>query len=117
MMSISPQKPLLVHHRALQAMHRSNMKTPLIDKLVHYLFERKEEWVPKGQIDMLTWRDDKGKRYMSDTVARKLREAESLKRIAVKEDKNSVVYRWLPFERRTSYIPTSEREGKTLFRV
>lgn len=93
------------------------MKTPLINKLVHYLFENKEKWTPKGEILLLTWKDDNGKRYMADTVSRKLREAESLKRIAVKDDNNSVVYKWLSFERRATYIPTSERENPSvLFR-
>lgn len=89
--------------------------TSLQDKLVHYLFERKD-WIPKGEILLLTWKDDKGKRYMADTVSRKLREAESEKRIAVKPDGVSVVYKWLPYERRSRYIPTSVRKNDTMFR-
>lgn len=88
------------------------MKTPLVDKLVHYLMENYPVWKPKGEILLLTWKDDNGKRYMADTVSRKLREAEESKRIAVKSDgKKSLVYKWLPLDLRNNYIPTSERKN------
>ena len=90
--------------------------TPLIDKLVKYLHDNKELWIPKGELLLKEWRDDKGVRYMADTVSRKLREAEELKRIAVKyEGRKKTFYRWLPYERRDSYIPTGERKTEALF--
>lgn len=59
---------------------------------------------------------------MSETVGRTLRTLETSSVIAVKDDDNgkSVVYKWLPKERRASYIPWSERpDGKKhiLFKV
>lgn len=95
------------------------MKT-LADQLVRFLKEP-HEWVHKGALLRMEWRNAKnGTLYMSETVGRTLRSLEESKIIAVKDDDNgkSVVYKWLPPERRATYIPFSERNGsKQLFRA
>jgi len=91
------------------------MKTALIDKLVKHLSLQYPSWVAKGELTAIQWKDDKGKTFLPETVGRKLREAESLKRIAVKEKGVSVQYKWIPHELRAKYIPTSERKGEALF--
>lgn len=92
------------------------MKTPLIAKLVKHLSVQYPSWVAKGEITAMQWKDDGGKTFLPETVGRKLREAEGLKRIAVKEKGVSVQYKWIPHEIRSKYIPTSERTGDKLFR-
>lgn len=91
----------------------------LQDQIVAWLAqeENKGQWFPKGQLtdDMIWQYVEKGetKTAMSDTVSRKLRLCEEEKRIAVKPYGESVQYRFLPPDKRSSYIPTSERpEGK-----
>lgn len=93
------------------------MKTPLIDKIVKHLSLQYPSWVAKGELTATQWKDDSGKTFLPETVGRKLREAESLRRIAVKDKGVSVQYKWLPYERRKDYIPTSERLDDKLFRV
>lgn len=84
------------------------------------------EWHSKGMLtaDMVWKRDggkDYGKRYLPDTVSRALRSLEESSRIAVKSDgSKSVLYKWLPPERRAGYIPISQRPNGAehiLFRV
>lgn len=93
--------------------------TSLVDKLVHHLFLNKENtnkgWVPKYALLGLNWRYDDGRTYLPSTVDRKLREAEENRRIAVKYEGKNTLYKWLPYERRKDYIPTSEREAEELF--
>jgi hypothetical protein len=89
--------------------------TPLIDKLVKDLSLTYPSWVAKGEITARQWKDDNGRTFLPETVGRKLREAEENRRIAVKKTGKSVSYKWLPFELRAKYIPTSEREGDKLF--
>lgn len=87
-------------------------KARLIDKLVKFLLDQYPSWVSKGQITSIQWKDDNGKTFLPETVGRKLREAETLKRIAVKRRGPSVQYKWIPFEMRDRYIPTSERSNQ-----
>jgi hypothetical protein len=91
------------------------MQRPLIDKLVHYLFENKERWVGKHELLGKDWKYDDGRKYLASTADRKLREAEENKRIAVKYVDKNTLYKWLPHERRASYIPTSIRKDDRLF--
>lgn len=91
------------------------MKESLINQLVKHLFDHKDEWHAKGNLLLREWRDKRGTRYMADTVSRKLREAEENSLIAVKYDGRTTLYKWLPHERRASYIPTSERTDDRLF--
>jgi hypothetical protein len=99
------------------------MKLALKDILVRYMASH-NEWKSKGHVtDTLSWGYiEKGvlKHYLSETVGRKLREAESESRLAVKQDGDSVQYKFLPPDRRKSYIPWSSRsEGKKniLFKI
>jgi hypothetical protein len=88
------------------------MKESLINYLEIYLEQHKSEWFPSAQLtDERKWFRKNGKRYTSQTVGRKLRLAEEQKRIAVKNDPSSVsiLYKYLPLDRRDSYIPTSAR--------
>lgn len=75
--------------------------------------ENKGTWFPKGQLtDDMKWQYvEKGetKTAMGDTASRKLRLCEEEKRIAVKPLGDSIQYRFLPPDKRESYIPTSER--------
>lgn len=98
----------------------------LQDQLVNWLAkeENAPTWFPKAVLtDTMKWQYEEGhkiKTAMADTVSRKLRLAEEAKRIAVKPDGKSVQYRFLPLDKRSMYIPTSERlEGRqdTIFRV
>lgn len=91
------------------------MKTPLIDKLVKHLSLQYPAWIAKGELTAIQWKDDNGKTFLPETVGRKLREAESLCRIAVKDKGVSVQYKWIPHELRDKYIPTSERKTEALF--
>lgn len=89
--------------------------TSLPDILEHYL-KSKGEWIPKGELLMCEFYSDKGTRYMSDSISRKLRLLEESSRIAVKSDgRKSVLYKWLPHDKRARYIPTSRRTGTELF--
>jgi hypothetical protein len=91
--------------------------TPLIDKLVKDLSLTYPSWVAKGEITARQWKDDKGHTFLPETVGRKLREAESLKRIAVKKTGKSVSYKWIPHDLRSKYVPVSDRLDDKLFRV
>lgn len=73
-------------------------------------------WVAKGELTAIVWRNDDGTTFLPETVGRKCREAEELKRIAVKKVGKSVAYKWIPHEMRDRYIPTSMRNGDILFR-
>lgn len=83
----------------------------LIKQLEDYLREN-WDWHHKGDLLAMTWVNKKTKvPYMSETVGRALRDLESRKIIARKDDKNgkSCVYKWLNPERRPNYIPWIER--------
>lgn len=90
-------------------------KASLKDKLVKHLSMQYPSWVAKGELTSIQWKDDNGKTFLPETVGRKLREAESDRRIAVKEKGVSVQYKWIPHEMRARYIPTSQRLGDKLF--
>lgn len=97
------------------------MKTSLKERVIKWLAIR-SDWIPKGEILSLDWKYEDGRTYMSDTVSRKLRESEEEGRIAVKTDpaSNSVLYKFLPVDRRANYIPYSSRPDdrkNVLFRV
>lgn len=71
-------------------------------------------WHAKGHLTAdKVWRHDVGKhygkRYLPETVGRTLRSLEEQSVIAVKADGISVAYKWLPFEKRASYIPITQR--------
>lgn len=96
-------------------------KSSLKEDLIRYLANN-PTWHKKGQLILIEWKYEDGRTYMSDTVSRKLREAEEESRIAVKPDPNStsVVYKFLPIERRSTYLPFSSRpkgQEHILFRV
>jgi hypothetical protein len=82
-------------------------------QLKEYLFERRADWVPKGDITAVQFHHKKGKsrgaRYLPETVGRALRSLEEDHIIAVKPCGISVQYKYLPLERRAGYIPTSAR--------
>lgn len=98
-------------------------KTSLKENLIRYLASH-NEWRSKGYItDTLKWKyEEKGisKTYLAETCGRKLREAESESRIAVRSQNQSVEYKFMPPERRNSYIPWNSRPDNaksTLFKV
>jgi hypothetical protein len=90
------------------------MRVSLEDKLVRWLMEQ-TNWVAKGHITRTPWRDVRGVEYLPETVGRALRSAEEGKRIAVKYEGKNTMYKWLPYDKRATYIPTSERTGDALF--
>ena len=76
------------------------------------------EWHPKGKLTAdMVWKHTHGKsygkRYLPETVGRALRSLEEHSLIAVKDLGISVQYKWLPLERRASYIPSSQRGEHT----
>ena len=81
-------------------------------------------WISKGHLTAeVEWKHQRGKhtgaRYLPETVGRALRHLEEASNIAVRESGISVEYKWLPFELRGRYIPSSARpdsEKDTLFR-
>lgn len=78
-----------------------------------------KEWIAKGHITRIVWKDERGVPYLPETVGRALRSAEEAKRIAVKYEGKNTLYKWLPFERREKYIPTTSRpagRSSVLFR-
>jgi len=81
--------------------------------LKNYMFERRGEWIPKGNITAVTFYHERGKsrgaRYLPETVGRTLRNLEEDRIIAVKPDGISVQYKYLPIDRRPYYITSSER--------
>lgn len=88
------------------------MKKSLKEDLIRYLAHNLV-WHSKGAVTAVAWRYPDGRTYLPETVGRKLREAESESRIAVRENGISVEYKFLPVERRSTYIPWSSRtEGK-----
>lgn len=93
------------------------MNKSLKIRLVAYL-KSKNEWIPKGYItDTLEWHYyEKGikKKYLAETIGRKLREAESESLIAVKPDGVSEQYKFLPNELKSRYINYSLRTNKTI---
>lgn len=96
------------------------MKESLLNYIEEHL-KLQNAWISKGRITNRTWYRKNGKNYLSGVVDRKLREGENERRWAVKYlDSRNTVYRWLPPDRRASYVPTSERlkgEEDKLFRV
>ena len=73
-------------------------------------------WHPKGKLTAdMTWKHDigknYGKRYLPETVGRALRSLEEQCIIAVRAEGISVAYKWLPYEKRPSYIPYSQRKS------
>lgn len=78
-----------------------------------FLFERRNDWVPKGDITAVTFYHETGKsrgaRYLPETVGRTLRNLEEQHIIAVKPCGISVQYKYLPLHLRERYIPTSSR--------
>lgn len=85
------------------------MAQSLKEDLVRYLSEQALEWIDKAVlIDEKDWHyTEQGitKKYLSDTVSRKLREAESESRIARRDSGKSCEYRFLPIDKRATYIP------------
>ena len=71
-------------------------------------------WMSKGHLTAeREWVHLKGKskgaRYLPETVGRALRSMEEQSIIAVRDSGISVEYKWLPFEMRGRYIPSSAR--------
>lgn len=84
------------------------MKESLVIYLeAHLKFQ--ETWVAKGAILERQWHSRKGTTYLADTVSRKLRSLEEASIIAVKPFGASVAYRWLPPDKRDTYIRTTDR--------
>lgn len=97
------------------------MKHSLQEDIIRWLANN-PDWHPKGEILNIIWKYPDGRTYMSDTVSRKLRNSEEERRIAVKPDpnSNSILYRFLPVERREKYINFSNRrkgDEHILFRI
>ena len=94
-------------------------KASIEDMLEKYLSLQHPNWVHKGDILLMEWRDENGNRYMSNSIDRDLRRAETKKKIAV--DKSGVgrgsIYKWIPNKLREKYICTSQRVDGKLFRV
>lgn len=94
------------------------LKNQLVD-----FFYKKADWIVKGQITAITWRDKyKNVTFLPETVGRKLRELEKESQIAVKKCGKSVQYKYLSKVGgyRERYIPYSQRpKGKEdiLFRT
>lgn len=92
-------------------------KGDLKEDLIRWL-AKNPIWISKGAITAIVWRYPDGRTYLPETVGRKAREAESESRIAVREKGISVEYRFLPVEKRSKYIPFSQRtDPKILFRI
>lgn len=90
---------------------------PLTEQLRYWLRTNWGQWYPKGTITAdMVWKHKGGRhngaRYLPETVGRALRLLEQRKVIAVKQAGMSVQYKWLPLDRRQSYIPFSERTNK-----
>lgn len=84
-------------------------------QLVGFL-SRDHVWHAKGLLTAdMTWKHDTGKhygkRYLPETVGRALRALEEQSIIAVKAEGISVAYKWLPPERRKTYIPSTQRKA------
>ncbi len=93
------------------------MKRPsLEDKLVKHLSEQFPSWISKGELTRTQWRDERGVPYLPETVGRALRLAQEERRIAVKYEGKNTLYKWIPYEMRSRYIPVSVRTGEELFR-
>lgn len=99
------------------------MANSLSTQIKMYLLERKEDWVPKGNITAVNFYHESGKsrgaKYLPETVGRTLRTLEEDRIIAVKPCGISVQYKYLPIDRRPYYIPSSARlkgNETTLFR-
>lgn len=95
----------------------------LEDQIVKYLADNKDTWFPKAELtDKKQWQYEeaqKVKTAISDTISRKLRLAEEAKRIAKRKSGKSGEYRFLPLDKRATYIPFSKRDDdkkKILFR-
>jgi hypothetical protein len=88
------------------------MKQSLKEDIIRFLAHT-QQWHNKGELLLRAWKYPDGRTYMSDTVSRKLREAESESRIAVKYDEEgSCIYKFLPVEKRKDYQPWSLRVNK-----
>jgi len=76
------------------------------------------DWNPKGFLLQMRWQNQRNfTYYIASTVDRGLRSLEASSRIAVKYEGKNTLYKWLPFERREKYIPTSERTDNNLFKT
>jgi hypothetical protein len=85
--------------------------TSLKEDIIRFLAHN-PDWHTKAELLNREWKYPDGRTYMSDTVSRKLREAESESRIAVKDTGVSVSYKFLPVEKRKDYQPWSLRVNK-----
>lgn len=86
------------------------------------------EWVPKGDLLRIEWKDSKGNTVMPDNIGRRLREMEcghrsdtdgtplpDTLRVAVRPLGKSQAYHYLPPNMVYKYIPWSEREDKSVY--
>jgi hypothetical protein len=85
----------------------------LEDQIVKYLADNGDTWFPKAELtDKKQWQYEeaqKVKTAISDTISRKLRLAEEAKRIAKRKSGKSGEYRFLPLDKRATYIPYDQR--------
>jgi hypothetical protein len=86
---------------------------PLTEQ-IRYWLQTNWTWHAKGKLTAdMVWKHKGGKhngaRFLPETVGRALRSLEERRVVAVKQDGVSVQYKWLPINRRKSYIPFSER--------
>lgn len=94
------------------------MRTDTLQHQLRFWLKNNWDWHPKGKLTAdMVWKHKRGRsagvRYLPETVGRALRLLEEASIIAVKEDGISVQYKWLPHEKRPSYIPFSKRADKS----
>lgn len=89
------------------------MKQPTLKSQIRsFLREKNGNWIHKGQIVKITWKNQKnGTTYLADNVGVVLRKLERDRIIAVRDDihHKSIEYRFLQEYERDRYIPTSYR--------
>lgn len=91
-----------------------NENMSLKKSLVAYLAQS-NQWTPKGHLtDRMQWFKKSRVVYLAETVGRALRDAETEKQIAVKDDGISVQYKYLPENIRDRYICSSDRTDKNV---
>lgn len=96
------------------------MNLPLGEQLERHL-KKDHRWFSKGELTRLEWKrwsptHSMTKTFLPETVGRALRDLEENKIVAVKYEGKNTLYKWLPQEFRSKYIPTSERVGDKLFK-